>query len=142
MSLETWKAEFYPTDATDLANELTCLGAAEHSLRKWTGLLKKNLSKHGMRLNRASLLLFEDGVPNLSRLTIMGSFSCALCMKHDDQCAKCPIVLSGNKECGDKGSAYQGATKKPSKYQERGIKRMIAVLTEAVEYERKRRRGR
>ena len=46
MSLKTWKKEFYPKEAIDAIK--TELMATKHSLRKWRGLTKANLKKHGL----------------------------------------------------------------------------------------------
>ena len=42
MSIESWKAEFYPTPADEASKDQ----AIAHSLRKWEGLRKENLDRH------------------------------------------------------------------------------------------------
>lgn len=45
MSIKTWKEEFYPVKPR---KSMTTKEAIEHSLRKWEGLRKSNLKKHGL----------------------------------------------------------------------------------------------
>lgn len=49
MSLQSWQDEFYPVEADQ---PQTQLDAARHSLQKWQGVMKKNLKRHGLTLNR------------------------------------------------------------------------------------------
>lgn len=84
MSLETWKAEFYPIEASKVLVE----DAVQHSLRKWRGLTKENLKKHGVK---------QDGN---SIYDVFGSLrlnygSCALCFHYEcsvSDCPGCPLV--------------------------------------------------
>ncbi len=78
MSISTWKKEFYPTPASRCSKK----NALAHSLRKWEGLLKKNLRKHGVTWDDAWGLLNKSGD------------SCALCMRHR-ACVGCPICVAG-----------------------------------------------
>lgn len=114
MSLKTWKKEFYPIDA----DETTKKEAAAHSLRKWKGLTKENLRKHG--LYRDMTTLREAGREGASPYDADGELTffpidadtCALCnhfMFVDDGdesttlCAACPLAkVLGGKPC-DKG---------------------------------------
>lgn len=50
MSKDTWRAEFFPTDASTARN-MTNLEAVRHSLRKWRGLTPDNLK--AQKLNRS-----------------------------------------------------------------------------------------
>jgi len=90
MSLETWKAEFYPIPAHEVPVE----DAVQHSLRKWRGLTKENLEKHG--LVRRKNVIIESGVWRFG----VESDSCSLC-KHYlspfSNCHHCPLanVLGG-----------------------------------------------
>jgi hypothetical protein len=81
MSLQTWKDEFYPVPATDYGS--TRLEAIQHSLRKWTGVLKKNLKKHGV--NTCHLIL--------------SSKTCSLCIMYHERlaCEGCPLNIDGSK---------------------------------------------
>lgn len=88
MSLESWKAEFYPTPATE---PQTAIEALEHSLRKWRGLTASNLKHH--RLRKSVMCLADDW----DQLDIDGE-SCALCQLFNfahgrEGCTSCPITL-------------------------------------------------
>ena len=88
MSLDTWKAEFYPVPADSVAET----DALTHSLRKWEGLRKESLEKHGLRTN--------VGWFRIDRST------CALCQRHlkSYTCRTCPIAtvdVEGNSVCCD-----------------------------------------
>ena len=91
MSMSTWKKEFYPIDASKIKTEK---GAIKHSLRKWEGLLQKNLKKHKMTASHRYHL--ED--ENDNRLRINGD-SCALCRLINSKCNECPIVKCGFGPC-------------------------------------------
>ena len=82
MSLETWKAEFYPIPAAEevLSNRL------QHSLTKWIGARKENLNKHGLTIVDNSLCDMND-----TRLSItFNEDTCALCHFHQ-ACDSCPL---------------------------------------------------
>jgi hypothetical protein len=97
MSLDTWKAEFYPITAKECPVEQ----AIEHSLRKWLGLRPEALQQHGVRITCGNLAN-ETGD---GRIFLISSSSCALCALHyaedDDQpCASCPLAISrGGASC-------------------------------------------
>lgn len=124
MSLKTWKKEFYPVDAKKVPKKK----ALEHSLRKWTGLLKGNLKKHGVELRLRLLVpivMDSDDEMNIDDST------CALCF-HYMLCDRCPILKQlGGYTCDDIGrdSPYMAL-------QEKGDpKPMIKVLRKALKEE-------
>ena len=96
MSLQTWKDEFYPIPAQDVAKDPVL--ASQHSLRKWIGLRSTNLGKHGLHVLTRSIA--ENGDDSV-RLNISDS-SCALCVHYyprDEtlqsfRCANCPLALA------------------------------------------------
>lgn len=99
MSLETWKAEFYPVDA-DKVSEADAL---DHSLRKWIGLKSENLKKHDVVPHDGSGTLNDSCTLYDAQdrtLTFFVNYrSCALCHHYTqeeagDPCATCPISLS------------------------------------------------
>jgi hypothetical protein len=93
MSLETWKAEFYPVEASEVA---VGLPAIEHSLRKWIGLRKENLVRHGLTNVRYCIGESDDKFLNIN------SNSCALCTHYIDQeCSECPLVAVRGMTCDD-----------------------------------------
>lgn len=94
MSLQTWKEEFYPIEASEVTDKIE---AIKHSLRKWTGLLEKNLKKHDVKL------LYEEYEIRLEDF-IINFETCALCQLFDVQtvyyeCPNCPFVYYLNHRC-------------------------------------------
>ncbi len=95
MSLATWKKEFYPVPA-DKVNKNK---AVDHSLRKWKGLTRTNLRKHGVKQNT------EDGRSIFAKDGVFGitTESCALCKHYfesDGKCPKCPLsIVRGGISC-------------------------------------------
>jgi hypothetical protein len=91
MSLQTWKAEFYPTEAKDVSVE----AALDHSILKWRGLQEDALKRHGATP-------YNYGFEGEVRFDCGGTFktnvdSCALCIYHarnqaDKACASCPLA--------------------------------------------------
>lgn len=99
MSIETWKAKFYPVPAD---KPKTKRAALLHSIRKWQGLSKDNLAKHTLEQQEA--ILFSEDTP---AFWVNGS-SCALCVLYaeDDDwektCPKCPLFKVRGGVCCDK----------------------------------------
>jgi hypothetical protein len=89
MSLDTWKQEFYPVAAVECPGNV--VDAIAHSIRKWTGLTKENLERHGLRKVSADGI-GEGDEPSVSDGTkfYTCSFSCALCVHFS--CAACPLA--------------------------------------------------
>lgn len=113
MSIGTWNKEFYPTEPN---KTLSRLEAAKHSLRKWKGLTKRNLEKHGIKWD-----------------TRAHSTRCALCALHyhtSQPCDTCPIVKLGHANCLKYNSAYSRAEKSQVPTE------LIKILTDCVTYER------
>lgn len=110
MSIETWKAEFYPKPAS----ETTEAEAIDHSLQKWLGLTPENLAKHRVMLFNSAVM--EQGVdldkPSNERVLIDAN-SCSLCHHFcetdtfnsaDDEspCMECPLYQArGGRACDD-----------------------------------------
>ncbi len=93
MTFATWKAEFYPEDASAPKTELE---AVEHSIRKWEGLRPENLERHGVEL-------YTDYVAGVDGALSLCSESCALCVRVSEsraeapnwprvECGKCPLA--------------------------------------------------
>jgi len=76
MSIKTWKTEFYPIAAVQLANSLDSV-CIEHSIQKWKGLLPKNLQKHGLKKDHFTI---SDSKSEFN----FDANSCALCHKYTD----------------------------------------------------------
>lgn len=91
MTLSTWKTEFYPTEASECSKE----DAIEHSLRKWRGLRKEALERHGAFIKYGDVR--SDG-----EFFVIGGSSCALCESFftERACKACPLAMSrGGKPC-------------------------------------------
>ena len=97
MSITTWKKEFYPKEL----EKTTIAESVEHSIRKWTGLLQKNLKKHRLYRDGAYIFNKERG------FKVCGPETCSLCHhfyekkfgKHHD-CGACPLFKATRKACG------------------------------------------
>ena len=84
MSLATWKAEFYPIPASRVSKK----NALAHSLRKWQGLTKAALKRHG-------LIRDDYGIFGEDRGFYVDSDTCALChfWISDVGCIACPLAI-------------------------------------------------
>lgn len=93
LSLKTWKAEFYPVEAKDVPEA----EALAHSHRKWLGLLKENLERHGLK--KIGYDEISDGFESLE----IDCDSCAMCVHYDDcrTCPKCPLSKARGRRCDD-----------------------------------------
>lgn len=99
MSLESWKAEFYPIPANEVPEE----DAIRHSLQKWRGLTTENLERHGMEWDKESGDIVE--IDGECVFDIDGD-SCALCTyyfgwgKYDAElCSTCPLQKTMGDKC-------------------------------------------
>ena len=112
MSLESWKKEFYPIRASDIAKIVEDRGPdisteskielIEHSLRKWEGNKSKNLTKHKME-NWSNSISDERG-----DYLEVDSSSCSLCKVFykkavgGDACGECPLsIVRGGFACDE-----------------------------------------
>lgn len=107
MSFATWKKEFYPRDADEPMKVKT---AIKHSIKKWEGLSKANLKKHGLEMTERSI--YEQGIWCMT----IDSTTCALChlfVEKDGHCHNCPLYKSlGQHQCDgytDKGTGPYNA---------------------------------
>ena len=110
MSLASWKKEFYPIPASKTSKR----SAVAHSLRKWTGLTKANLKKHGLEACEATICEKNDEYEEMQ----IESDSCALCHHYLgdisfnalDYCANCPLYkVRGNVSCDQRKVAEYAA---------------------------------
>jgi hypothetical protein len=104
MSLETWKAEFYPVEAKDVPADK----AVEHSLTKWRGLRSENLTKHELCVgSRRHLTVITDVDQDVSGNAFrISAGTCALCIHYDNlivrHCTLCPLaIVRMNTECDE-----------------------------------------
>lgn len=102
MTIESWKAEFYPVEAYLVPNDTLAL--LEHSIKKWEGLLPKNRKKHDLIVGTYRKLIPEPDSEYYDSFGV-GSESCSLCyhyLEHEefDKCVKCPLyIIRGNIQC-------------------------------------------
>lgn len=94
MSRETWIDEFYAlgpnrTPSTPDLAELSPVDNVKHALRKWRGLRKKNLERHGVYMLGTALRFpgdFED-------FFFIDADTCSCCAKwYHDSCTVCPLL--------------------------------------------------
>ena len=122
MSIETWKAEFYPVPASEVSAE----DALQHSLRKWIGLREENLSKHACTVYHYVEL--TDGRKEIN----IDISSCALCESYCTpqdcyDCSSCPIEKLTGKSCDNGRKSPWGKWTTGE-----GPEPMIAVLQECI----------
>lgn len=128
MSLLTWLATFYPEAAEDIADaDVSDSALVRHSLRKWEGLRKENLKKHGLRLR-----LFNGEIEGEEGAFPIDASSCALCQRYllpKNKCEGCPLyeVLEGV-WCDADGHPYRIWRR------EGNPEPMIQALQEALSY--------
>lgn len=101
MTIESWKAEFYPVEAYLVPNDTLAL--LEHSIKKWEGLLPKNRKKHDLVVGTYGRLTSEDA-SDYDNVFKASSESCSLCHHYNNsdepECVKCPLyIVRGNIEC-------------------------------------------
>lgn len=104
MSIESWKAEFYPVPAEEVPEE----EALAHSLRKWQGLLPENLALHKL-IPVCNMLFDAEGVTDEVQIQIqqrpvfaVTSETCALCRHHNpDNCRTCPLFKVRGVPCDE-----------------------------------------
>lgn len=135
MSLETWKAEYYPKPAEEVSKE----EAVQHSLQKWVGLRTGNLEKHGLMRRSGTRSIGDRGDQRM----YVDNFSCALCRRYyganqTASCAGCPLhEVRGGIDCDE-------VTREESRspFHEWSIgsepEPMIEWLRKAAEYEEKK----
>ena len=98
MSIESWKAEFYPIPAEAVPEDQ----ALNHSYRKWQGLLPENLARHGL-IQVGTMLFVDEGITDEYQIQMqqnpvfyVDGISCALCFHHHSKSEKNDFVLCGN----------------------------------------------
>jgi hypothetical protein len=131
VSLRTWIAEFAP-DVANLAmlvEKQTWIEATKWSIRKWTGLLPKNLKKHDVIARHTQRIV--DG--NVWTFEVTGE-TCPLCLKCKDSssgavhCERCPLYRFLGRQCDMPGNSPY------DRWQETGaVTPMINSLTGTLE---------
>lgn len=106
MSIESWKAEFYPVQAQRCPQDQ----AIAHSLKKWDGLREENLQKHELRPSHKStdIVAIRHELGAAENTFYIHSSSCALCahfyapdgVEEDEDgnelplCSTCPLAIA------------------------------------------------
>jgi len=106
MSVEAWKAEFYPIEAADTDEE----AAVAHSLRKWEGVRADALERHRLISRNGGL----EGIEGESPFDF-GANTCALCEWYQaDDCEACPLYrVRGDVSCDSYTYAEHDARTRP-----------------------------
>jgi hypothetical protein len=141
MSLKSWEEKFMPEDP---AGCKTRVKAAEHSIKKWKGVLSKNLKRHDL-VKEGSALRQTDVDGTYGKDFWLDSDTCALCHlvrnpETDElDCGKCPLTLAGYPSCKHEDSAWHKATghyDEPED-EDKAVQGMIDELTCALEWARR-----
>lgn len=107
MSVSTWKKEFY-TKPKDTMTDKQC---AEHTLKKYTGVLKENLVKHEViKPKKDSYLEGKNGKTfyfDIDSCSFCGKY----CFKEDSSCEGCPLYKEEGVTCFSEKSSYMKFTK-------------------------------
>lgn len=105
MSLESWKAEFYPVDVAMLiSTNPTPIQLVEHCIKKWRGLLKPNLDKHMVTKRAYSSWLYDKIDCDEDQRFFVTLDTCALCKVYiqknaEESCMTCPIYELTSRSC-------------------------------------------
>ena len=103
MSLERWKREYYPINASEFEDK-TLLEAVEHSLKKWEGLSEEVVEEYNLSFTCVSA--GKVAYSKLEGMPINGS-TCSLCVKQSSRiyytgCNGCALYVSlGGVSCSD-----------------------------------------
>lgn len=102
MSLESWKAEFYPVEASKVKKD--AMACIEHSIKKWEGLTKASIKKYGLSKGCQRIFHGHENFP-------LDSTTCALCHMSQNReryvdCRKCPISIARGSACNNEYAAF------------------------------------
>lgn len=92
-----WRRLYYPVEASDAAKE-GALAAVDHCIKKWEGFLPSVLTAFGFyHADNSAVILNRDDTE------VIGAYrnTCALCVRYDDDCRRCPVTLAGSLPCSD-----------------------------------------
>ena len=101
MSIMSWKKEFY----NKLKKRMTDKECAEHTLKKYTGVLTSNLIKHKVIKRLDSAYIEDEKYKDFH----FNMDNCSFCVKYilkERICSNCPLFIEGKKTCFDENSAY------------------------------------
>lgn len=137
MTLKTWKEEFYPTSDFDGMTEIQSI---EHSLQKWIGLRKDNISRHAVVIDDGDVVYSEDPL----QCVVIGDWSCALCMNfrykddNSEGCYPCPLYKSRGGVSCYKETRKETLSPWISWKRDTDPEPMIVALEKALAYQKKK----
>lgn len=136
MSMSSWKKEFYTKGASSQSVQKSDLSAIQHSLKKWRGLTKENLQRHGLVHEGKGIVVSAD--PEHYSEFAIDDETCALCIKYCNaygSCLLCPLSeVRGGLSC----DSVPGFREKQSPYaafSQKGNPKPMIKLLERVEAE-------
>lgn len=122
---EDWLEDFYPSCANSEKATKSAKAAVKHSLRKWRGMTTKVLARYNLKREGRKVLVKDTG----DLFVIISSDNCALCMKYDVVCGKCPLTKTNpDYNCDREGSPYRKAV------DNNAVSSMIQALEETLAY--------
>ena len=150
MSLRSWEADFYPICADVAARyfrdgDWSAADLVEHSLRKWRGLRRESLDKHGVVRLSAYTIGDPDTTHPASAFQVSAT-TCSLCAAYEPTeeidletedyvtvCGDCPLYLSRGGVSCDTRSAHEEHSPFYAFGSGNGPEPMIAALEKALE---------
>jgi hypothetical protein len=135
MSLETWKEEFYSTDAYEYVEEskYSEIDCVLHSLTKWIGLREENLKKHELSTILSGSRIIKD---QHNEMCAGGGVYSSMCRRYQkerkkfndiepDICSKCIGRIANKEKCSDQYDSW---------YWHQDPEPMIAWMENTLEY--------
>lgn len=142
---KSWLDEFYPVTAEEFGSKMKKnkndiqveIEAIKLSLRKWQGLLSKNLKKYGLKSDGSKVTDNNNCV-----IIYISASSCSLCELYfsmSDSCDKCPLSKHLGYTCdysnGVEPSVYNRSIEDPSIMVDL-LKEMLKEREEEIESKR------
>lgn len=132
MSLESWKAQYYPIPAEDFTH-LPDIEIVDAAILKWEGLRPQALTDHDLVKGYRTIF----GKPHWEGSPYgmdIGSGSCAFCLNYiESDCTRCPLKIVRGERCDE-----QITDDEPAPYvawrKEGDAEPMIGLLKAAKEY--------
>lgn len=121
MSILSWKKEFY----SKFKKSMTDKECAEHTLKKYTGILKPNLIKHEVIKKLGEAYIEDKKYKNFH----FNMDTCSFCVKYvfkERRCSNCPLYIEEEKTCFNEKSAYAKF------YIKSNPKKMISLLNKVL----------
>ena len=97
MSVNTWKKEFY----SKISPKMTDKERAEHTLKKYEGILSLNLKKHGVKKDECDTEIYhlDENINKFSSF-VFDTTTCSFCRKYfKTTCDSCPVTKESGESC-------------------------------------------